>query len=702
MTSDMQQKAEDEVVRNRLQYESSPYLLQHADNPVDWYPWSDEAFETAARENRPIFLSIGYSSCHWCHVMEEESFSDVEVAELLNASYISIKVDREERPDIDQAYMAMSQLVTGRAGWPLNVIATPDGQPFYIATYLPKESRPGMIGMLELLPYIADYWASDNKREELLRSAKSIVDVTQDTVTPDPLETFAAEAHQRAVQELADAYDPVDGGFGVAPKFPAPTRIAYLLRNWRDTGDAASLEMVTVTLDHMRQGGIYDQVGSGFHRYSVDKSWTIPHFEKMLYDQAQLAEVYVDAYLATGNELYADTARDVLDYVLRRLTGPHGGFYGTEDADSGGQEGAYYLWTERELASVLTEEEVAVLLTSAGIVPAGMTGTDEEAFVLSLVNGTAAIAADLGMSEEQAENTLHAALETLRVERAKREAPNLDDKVSVDWNGLAIAAFAKAGRALESPDFIAAAERAAGFVLSELVSEEGRLLHSYRDGEASIPGLLEDYAFMVHGLLELFQATHEFKYLESALTLNSEMVSLFWDENEGGFYQTGLDADQLVVRMKPAHDGALPSGNSVASMNLARIARLTSDGEMETVAERLFTALSALVEQSPSAFTTLLLGHRLRYEDVYVTVVVGAPEEEGTKALLKVLDGIYAPGNLVVYLSTNTSHEGLLEAVPVARDHSLQDGHAGAYVCDREMCALPTGDPEGLRSLLLG
>ena len=702
MTPKTRPESEDGVGRNRLQYESSPYLLQHAENPVDWYPWSDEAFETAKRQDKPIFLSIGYSSCHWCHVMEEESFSDIEVAELLNASFVAIKVDREERPDIDQAYIAMSQLMTGRAGWPLTVIATPDGQPFYIGTYIPKESRSGMIGMFELLPSVADYWADENKRAELLKSAENVVDVTQEMVTPDPMERFATEAHQRAVQELAATYDSVNGGFGVAPKFPTPTRLAYLLRNWRDTGDMKSLEMVTVTLDHMRQGGIYDHVGSGFHRYSVDQSWSVPHFEKMLYDQAQLVEVYVDAYLATGNEMYANTARDVLEYVLERLTDPKGGFYGTEDADSGGEEGTYYLWTELQLASVLAGEELSVLLTSAGIPAAGVAGGNQEPFVLNLVNSVDVVASELGMSEQQVETSLRTALAKLHSERLKREAPRLDDKVSADWNGLAIAAFAKAGRALGSPEFIEAAEQAAEFVLSELVSEEGRLLHSYRDGEASIPGMLEDYAFMVHGLLELFQATHDFGHLQSALTLNSQMLTLFWDEDEGGLYQTGSDAEQLVVRMKPAHDGALLSGNSVASMNCARIARLTSDPEMEVVTDRLFAALSSMVEQSPSQFTHLLLGHRLRYENVFVTVIVGAPGAEDTEALLQVVDGVYAPGNLVVYLPTDAAHGDLLQAVPVARDHSLLEGRAGAYVCDREMCALPTGDPEGLRTLLVG
>ncbi|MBN1855483.1 MAG: thioredoxin domain-containing protein [Dehalococcoidia bacterium] len=700
MTPEVRPGSEDSVKHNRLQYESSPYLLQHAGNPVDWYPWSEEAFEKARREDKPVFLSIGYSSCHWCHVMEEESFSQAGVAELLNASFIPVKVDREERPDVDQAYIAMSQRMTGSAGWPLNVIATPEGWPFYIGTYIPKESRPGMIGMIDLLPAVAGYWVDGNKRDELLESAKKIVDATQAMLTPEREGTFAPEVHARAVKELADAYDSVNGGFGVAPKFPTPTRLAYLLRSWRETGDTASLEMITVTLDHMRHGGIYDHVGSGFHRYSVDQSWSVPHFEKMLYDQAQLAEVYVDAYLATGNQAYADTARDVLNYVLQRLTGPNGAFYGTEDADSAGKEGVYYLWSGRQLASVLSEIELSVLLTAAGIMRDDTTG-DEARFVLGLVNGTETVAAELEMSEQQVETNLRSALTRLREERLKREPPGLDDKISADWNGLAIAAFAKAGRALGAPDLIAAAERAAAFVLKELVSEEGRLLHSYRDGEASVPGMLEDYAFMVYGLLELYQASHQYTYLQSAVKLNADMLSLFWDQDKGGFFQTGSDAEQLVVRIKPSFDGALPSGNSAASMNCARIARLTSDPEMDEVVDRLFASLSVLVDRSPSLYTHLLLGHRLRYGDVFVTIVVGEADGEDTKALLNVLDGVYAPANLVVYVPTGEAHDDLLQMVPVARNHSLLDGHAGAYVCDREMCASPTSNPEELRALLL-
>lgn len=697
-----------DVRRNRLQFETSPYLLQHADNPVDWFPWCDEAFQKAEREDKPVFLSIGYSSCHWCHVMEEESFEDPEIASVLNASFIGIKVDREERPDIDQVYMTMAQLVTGQGGWPLTVIMAPDGKPFFLGTYLPRQSSRGQLGLLQLLTTVTEHWMSHDKREELLGSSSRIVDVARSLVGSWSGAEFPADAWPMAVSDLMSTFDSKHGGFGGAPKFPMPTRLAFLLVHWHDSGDPRALAMVTKSLDEMRRGGMYDHLASGFHRYSVDERWEVPHFEKMLYDQALLVEVYLDAYLATGKRRYAETARDVIGYVLGRLTGPEGGFYCSEDADTEGEEGAYYLWSLRQLREVLSADELRVLLASAGHSVTDKPGEievnlrEDQPFVLALRHPSTEVAESLHMSPSEVDGNLSAAKQALLVVRNRREPVPVDDKVSADWNGLAIAALARAGRVLDEPEFIVAAERAADFVMYQMRRDDGVLMHTYKDGRCTTPGFLEDYAFLGYGLLELFQAAQHSRHLQLSVRLTEQMLELFWDEADGGLFQTGTLNEQLLFRIKPIFDGALPSGNSMAGILLAKLARLTERPGLVENADRLFATLGKAAASHPSQFPGLLIGHRLHNRRTRVTVIVEASDAAYNRALIKTANSVYAPDHLLVVVPGNGLKSEAAALLPVARDHKRIEGRAAAYVCDRSKCSEPVAHPEALRTLLLG
>ena len=686
---------------NRLQYETSPYLLMHADNPVDWYPWSDEAFQAAREQNKPIFLSIGYASCHWCHVMEEESFSHHSVADVLNESYISIKVDKEERPDVDQAYMAISQVITGQAGWPLTVLMTPEGEPFYLATYMPRESSAGQLGLLELLERIVDeFWNNDYQEGQLRQSGESFVKVTQSVITPEAGESFPEDAHDRATQELKTIFDTTNGGFGTAPKFPVPTYLSYLLREYYSSGDQALLDMVLNTLDKMRAGGVYDHVGAGFHRYAVDATWSIPHFEKMLYDQALLTEVYLDAYALTGRAEYAATAKDILGYVTTILSSPEGGFYGAQDADIDGVEGVFYVWSLSEMADVLSEGELRVLTTAAEL-PTSAAAMDEDAhYVLSLTSDVEDVAVETGFTVSDVRGMLASALGKLAERRETRVAPNVDDKVATDWNGLAIAALSRAGRVLDDPSLVDAATRAADFIWNSMRTADGRLLHTYRDGKASVDGLLEDYAFLTYGLIELYQATQNLEHLERAIELSDQTLELFWDVEEGGFFQVATEADQLVLRLKPVHDGALPSGNAVAGENLVRLGILTSNSEMLNMADQTFAAFGPLMENTPSQYSSLLGGRRLAMGNAYIAIVVGQPGDSALKSLRDAVDTSYAPATVLVVLEGDVGHEEASEIIPAAIGHTTLNGEAVAYVCDRQLCALPITDAEALRSMI--
>ncbi len=695
------------AARNRLQFETSPYLRQHADNPVDWFPWSDEAFRRASAEDKPVFLSIGYSSCHWCHVMERESFAAADVAALLNASFVAIKVDREERPDIDQAYMAMAQAATGEGGWPLTVIMTPEGRPFFLATYLPRDSMQGRPGLLQLLPYVAERWAVPAEREQLLRAASDIVAFTRRIVAPSRGGGFDAGAWRLAFEELEAAFDPANGGFGDAPKFPTPARLSYLLWYGAENRDTPALDMATSTLDAMRLGGLYDHLGSGFHRYSVDRHWTVPHFEKMLYDQALLVDAYLEAYLLTRKTLYLSTVHDVLGYINRRLRHPDGAFYCAEDADTREGEGAYYLWSLQQLRQALDAEQLGIILTAAGFTPGVLNGAagqllnEHERFVLALMNPAVEVAEALGLSLSRVEQVMREARDVLHQARQQREPMSVDDKVVADWNGLAIAAFARVGRVLRCRKYVQVAAEAADFVLSRMLPGDVRLMHTFKEGVASVPGLLDDYASMARGLLELYQSCQQVGYLRSALALVDRMVDVFADGAGGALFQTGRYAEELVVRVKPTFDGALPSGNSLAATVLAVAARITGRNDLQRATEGLCNELGAAVVAAPGQHTSLLMAHRLLTADSRVTVITGAAAAADTEALLGAAADVYAPDNFTILVPAGAGAREVEELLPVAQGHSLIGGRSTANVCTRGACLEPVTEPTALRGLLV-
>jgi len=688
---------------NRLTDQKSPYLLQHADNPVDWYPWGEEAFEKARREDKPIFLSIGYSSCHWCHVMEHESFEDPSVAALMNDAFVCIKVDREERPDIDDVYMTVSQMMTGRGGWPLTIIMTPDKIPFFAATYIPKESSVGRTGLLTLISVIKDHWAT--RRDELLgvaaRVSAAVQQMSQDAAGGDLDESTLELAYQQLAQRFDDQY----GGFGSSPKFPTPHQLLFLLRYWKRTGDERALEMVEKTLQAMRRGGVFDHLGFGFHRYSTDARWLLPHFEKMLYDQAMLGMAYAEAYQATGNGEYETTAREVFAYVLRDMTAPEGGFYSAEDADSEGEEGKFYLWTQDELRQVLGSGGVDFIMRVfngelGGNFAEEATGQRTGRNILHLTAPLSLLATAFKMSEPDLQERLEAARQTMFAYREKRVHPLKDDKVLTDWNGLMIAALAKGARAFDEPKYAEAAGRAAAFILENMRTADGRLLHRYRDGEAALSAYVDDYAFLIWGLLELYEATFDARHLRSALALNAVMIQHLGDDEHGGFYSTADDADELLVRRKGIYDGAIPSGNSVAMLNLLRLGRMTADSDLEEKAAGIARAFSSDVERSPSAYTQLLVAVDFALGPSYEVVIAGILKAKDTQAILRVLRTQFVPGKVVLFRPDEEESPDIAGLAEFTRYQRRIDSKATVYVCLDYHCQLPTTDVDTMLELL--
>ncbi|MBI2191035.1 MAG: thioredoxin domain-containing protein [Planctomycetes bacterium] len=690
---------------NRLVFEKSPYLLQHAGNPVDWYPWGDEAFEKARQENKPIFLSIGYTTCHWCHVMEHESFEDEEVARLMNQHFVCIKVDREERPDIDQVYMTVTQAMTGSGGWPMTVVMTPDRKPFFTGTYFPKEGRMGMRGMLQLLPALARAWSGE--REKVLQAADHVASALSQWTRGAPGGGLHPATLDTAFRQLEARYDPERGGFSRAPKFPVPHNLSFLLRYGKRTGNPKALEMVEKTLAALRLGGVYDQIGFGTHRYSTDPVWLVPHFEKMLYDQALLAIANLEAWQATGKKFYARTAREIFDYVLREMTSPEGGFYSAEDADSEGEEGKYYLWTPQEVVQVLGEENGKLFNRVFHIVEGGnfkeeASGRKGARSIPHLVKPIPDIARDLQWAEDELQKRLEESRQKLLAAREKRVHPQKDDKVLTDWNGLMIAALALGGRTLEDAPYTAAAEKAANFVLSKLRRNDGRLLKRYRQNEAALPAHLEDYAFMVWGLFELYQSTFDVRYLREAISLNNLMLKHFWDPQDGGLFQTADDGEKLLVRSKDIYDGAIPSGNSVAALNLVRLGRLTANPDYEKNAEGIMKAFSDGVDRQASGHTQLLIALEFIEGRSYEIVIAGDPEREDTRAALRALWRPFLPGK-VVLLRPDGDASAITDIAPYAKSQQSIQGAATAYVCQNFACKLPTTDiQEMLRFLGVG
>jgi len=688
---------------NRLINETSPYLLQHAHNPVDWYPWGPEAFERAQRENKPIFLSIGYSTCHWCHVMAHESFEHPEVAGLMNETFVSIKVDREERPDIDSVYMGACQVMTGSGGWPLSIIMTPDKKPFFAATYIPSVGRFGLIGMMELIPHIRELWAT--RQGEALSLSNKIATVLQQTsqdITGEQLDEAILEP---TYQQLAERFDAQHAGFSNAPKFPTPHNLLFLLRYWKRYGIQAALDMLEKTLQAMRRGGIYDHVGFGFHRYSTDSQWLVPHFEKMLYDQAMLAIAYTEAYQATVKEDYEKTAREIFTYVLRDMTAPEGGFCSAEDADSEGKEGKFYLWTWDEVRQALSSKEADFVAKVFNIEKDGnfaeqATGRKSGVNILHLRKALVELASDLNLSQQ----ALHAHLEVMRqklfASREKRIHPIKDDKILTDWNGLMIAALAKGAQAFDESEYAEAACRAADFILGNMRKPDGRLWHRYRDGQAGVEANLDDYAFLVWGLIELYEATFNARYLEAALELTSDMVKHFWDKDGGGLHLTPDDGESLLVRKKEIYDGAIPSGNSVAMLNLLRLGRMTANSDLEEKAAKIGSAFSGSVKQSPSAHTQFMVALDFGIEPCYEVVIAGKAQAEDTKVMVKALRTRFLPNKVVLLNSDGLELPKIAKLAEFTRNQPSIDGKATAYVCMNHNCKLPTTDINKMLELL--
>lgn len=702
----MKHKSADSDIKkhhNRLNLEKSPYLLQHADNPVDWYAWGPEAFEKAIKENKPIFLSIGYSTCHWCHVMAHESFEDPEVARLMNDVFICIKVDREERPDIDNIYMRVCQMMTGSGGWPLTILMTPDKKPFFAGTYIPRESQHGRLGMMDLVPRIKEVW--DTQHDEILKSADKITaslnQIAHDASGPELDKSTLKTAYDQLTGRYSEQY----GGFGNAPKFPSSQNLLFLLRYWQSTNDEKALRMVVKTLQSMQNGGIYDHVGFGFHRYSTDSHWLVPHFEKMLYDQAMLAMAYTEAYQATGINEFEETAKEIFTYVLRDMTDKEGGFYSAEDADSEGVEGKFYVWTEDEIRQTLKGDEADLIINVYSIDKIGnfrdeASGENTGANILHLNKSLTEIAFKNKESVDGLKESVEAARQKLFAVRNKRVHPHKDDKILTDWNGLMIAALAKGAQAFDEPKYAEAAKRAADFILTGMRREDGRILHRYRDGHTAILANVDDYAFLIWGLLELYETVFDVDYLQTALDLNSEMIKYFWDEKDGGFYFTAEDAEELIVRQKEIYDGAIPSGNSVAVSNLFRLSRITANTDFEDKANKIMLAFSKEVESAPSGYTQMMVALGFGIGPSYEIVIVGNPEADDTKEMLSSLGKHFIPYKVVLLKHDDQETADITRIAEYTEYHSSFDGKATAYVCLDFACKMPVTNTEEMLKLL--
>ena len=734
---------------NRLQHEPSPYLRQHADNPVDWRPWGEEAFESARRDDRPIFLSIGYSTCHWCHVMEHESFEDAGVARLLNEHFVSIKVDREERPDVDRVYMAFVQATTGSGGWPMSVWLTPDLKPFLGGTYFPPSGRGGRPGFEDVLREIIRRWSTG--RDALVRSANTIVDrlreMQQRPSGAAVGDVAGTDALASGVQQFVESFDERHGGFGGAPKFPRPAELLFLLREGTRGPNPEASRMAVATLEALARGGVRDHVGGGFHRYSVDAAWRVPHFEKMLYDQAQLVLACLEAQQATGQRFFGDVAGDILAYVLRDLTDEAGGFYSAEDADSlppdgaaaeaagaaagvagaaaeaagaagvagapapdtrRKAEGAFYLWTASEVEALLGAD-AAVVTRRLGIEPNGNAPADPMGEFTGknipyLAQDVRDIAALTGRTPDEVERIWEEARGRLFEARERRPRPHLDDKVLAAWNGLMIAACARAGHVLDptsSAPYLRAAERAAAFARERLWDSERRILRRRsRGGQVSIDGYAEDYAFLVWGLLELFQAEGGVQWLDWALELTTRLDDLFWDEREGGWFATTGEDPSVLLRMKEDYDGAEPSASAVAADNALTLARITGDAAAAARAERTLARYGARLGQAarvvPMMMTVLARYHAAPTQ----IVLVGAPDDEDWRALARTAAARYLPFAVRIPVEPGPRQAALAARLPFVGAMTLVDGRPTAYVCNDFTCREPVTTPAALDAQL--
>ncbi len=694
---------------NRLIRAKSPYLLLHAHNPVDWYPWGNDAFEKARKENKPIFLSIGYFTCHWCHVMEKESYSDTGVAAILNQYFVSIKVDREERPDIDRLYIAYVEATTGSAGWPLNVMLTPDRKPFFGGTYFPPDQ------LKSLLQKAADAWSKqrDSVTQTAGRAAQQLIEIvsTQPPATSDLQPAILDQAYK----QITSTYDATNGGFGGAPKFPRPVTLCFLLRYYARTGQREALDMTLNTLRAMERGGIHDQLGGGFHRYSTGATWLVPHFEKMLYDQAQLAIVYAESYQITHDRFYADTTRDILDFALLEMQQPRGGFASAKDADSrvdpGKQEtseGVFYIWTTQEVENALNKQDAAVFeyaygVESGGNVPAhqDIRGELKSKNVLYEAHSTEDTATKLGLTAKQTAEKLTAGRKALLAARSRRPQPPLDDKIVTAWNGMMVSALARASQALDEPRYLESAQATAKFLETHLYdSKAGKVWRSYRAGGPSVGGFLDDYTDLISGLLDLYQAGFDVHWLKWAVSLQEKQDQLFGDAKEGGYFDAGSSDPSLLSRTRNSYDGAEPSPNSTATMNLLRLAQFTDRAEWRDKAQKTLSAFAARLQSTPDAVPALVSALDFRLAKTKQVLIAGDLTSRDTRELLRQINTRFLPNKILLLADGGAGQQQLARWLPfVAGAHRMQD-RATAYVCENYVCKLPTADPQMMARLL--
>lgn len=702
---------------NHLSKEKSPYLLQHADNPVHWFPWSKEAFDKAQAENKPIFLSIGYSTCHWCHVMAHESFEDEGIAAVLNEHFISIKVDREERPDIDGIYMAAVQAISGQGGWPLSVFLTPDKKPFFGGTYFPPHARYGTPGFPDVLLSVQNAWV--NNRSKIDSSSQQLSDLLkQRNQGGGSGEVLGIDILNQAFHEFLSHYDVRYGGFGQYPKFPTGHNISFLLRYWQRNDSQQAIDMVLHTLMKMAQGGLYDQIGGGFHRYSTDAKWQIPHFEKMLYDQAMLVKAYTESYQATHRESFAVVVHETLEYVLRDMTSPLGGFYSAEDADSYDyqeylnnplsavkKEGAFYVWSFDEIKRLLSPIDTDIFNYYFGIEIDGNAEMDPHGEfvgknIVAVVHSLDETAAHFKLSVDSIVQSLQSSKKILFEARLNRPRPHLDDKILTDWNGLMISAFAVASQALGENRYLTAAKKSAEFILQAMRGPSGKLLHRYRDSDAAILGNVEDYAFFIQGLLDIYEASFDVYYLEEAVFLAKQMLDLFWDKELGGFYFASEEAKDLIYRQKEIYDGASPSGNSVAALVLLRLSRMTFDDAWGKKAEELFKAFAKTIEERPSAYAQMLMAIDFMFGPTR-EIVIALGHGQSSSDFMAVINDSFIPNKIIVCRpNEGPDLKRIVKISPFVENQPPIDGQGTVYVCQNFVCSKPVQTVGLLKSVL--
>lgn len=679
---------------NRLIFESSPYLLQHATNPVDWHPWGQEAFDKARQQNKPVLVSIGYSTCHWCHVMEHESFEDPEVAQVLNKLFIPIKVDREERPDIDNLYMMACQMITGGGGWPLNIFLTPDKAPFYAATYMPRQARGENPGIITTLTKIGAMWQSD--RDKLLATGKELGDalIRFESSPSTTSESLSEEPLKEAYERFMETFDPKRGGFGSAPKFPMPHNLSLLFHIARRFNLENASAMAIKTLQHIRLGGMYDHIGFGMHRYSVDAFWRVPHFEKMLYDQALVVLAALDAYQSTKDIFFAELADQTLNYVLRELTLPAGGFCSGEDADTEGIEGLFYLWTPQQVEDVLGHQHATIFCNCYEI---SEEGNFEGSNIPRLEMDLKEWAQWFSTTTEELGPVLEDGRRKLFEARKSRIPPHRDDKVLVAWNGLTIAAMARTFSLLGHTEYLTAALRAADFILTAMRDDKGRLLRRWRRGQAGIPAFLEDYAALILGLIELYQASFDSRYLAEALQLGKDMQELFGSP-DGTYYDTGTDAEEVLVRKRTLHDGAMVSGNAMAAMALLRLARLTGNMELEDHVEKILLSSSTQWTKMPTGSSQLLMALNMALSDQEILVIAAAKNDPDALRMVTAARDAFRPNLMILWQTPNDTT--LAELSPLVADKIMQNGKTTAYLCRGRTCLAPVTNVDQLAQQL--